>query len=175
MTAILITGACAAGKSTVAELLAQRFERAVHVRGDGFRRMVVRGRVDAGYGPPDEAMRQRALRHQLMAETVEAFVEAGFVAVAQDVMLGAELQPVVQTVRSRPLYLVVLAPSVEALRAREAARQKDAYDDMITPEGLDAALREETPRLGLWLDNSEQTPEETVDEILGRLEEGRLA
>ncbi|MER7129260.1 hypothetical protein [Streptosporangium saharense] len=33
---------------------------------------------------------------------------------------------------------------------------------------LDAVLRERTPRLGLWLDTSEQTPEETVEEILAR-------
>jgi hypothetical protein len=43
-----------------------------------------------------------------------------------------------------------------------------------TIEELDRALREETPRLGLWLDNSDQTPTETVDEILARREEARL-
>ena len=33
---------------------------------------------------------------------------------------------------------------------------------------LDAYLRGATPRLGLWLDTSEQTVAETVDEILAR-------
>ena len=33
---------------------------------------------------------------------------------------------------------------------------------------LDRALRQQTPRLGLWLDTTDQTPEETVDEILDR-------
>ena len=172
--AILITGACAAGKSTVAELLTERFERAVHVRGDGFRRMIVRGRVDAGYCDRAEAERQRALRHRLMVETVDAFVEAGFVAVAQDVMLGAELQAVLDRVQTRPLYLVVLAPPVEVLHAREAIREKEAYDEVITPELLDRALREETARLGLWLDTSGHTPAQTADEILARLDEGLI-
>ena len=36
---------------------------------------------------------------------------------------------------------------------------------------LDHALREETARLGLWIDNSAQTPEETVAEILARADE----
>ena len=39
----LITGAQASGKSTVAELLAQKFERGVHVRGGQFYRWAVRG------------------------------------------------------------------------------------------------------------------------------------
>lgn len=33
---------------------------------------------------------------------------------------------------------------------------------------LDADLRTQTPRIGLWLDTSAQPPEETVDEILAR-------
>ncbi|WP_399478167.1 hypothetical protein [Streptomyces sp. TRM68367] len=31
---------------------------------------------------------------------------------------------------------------------------------------LDRILREETPRVGLWLDTSEQTPDQTVAAIL---------
>lgn len=38
---VLITGVMAAGKSTVAQLLAESLPRAVHVRGDVFRRMIV--------------------------------------------------------------------------------------------------------------------------------------
>ena len=36
-------------------------------------------------------------------------------------------------------------------------------------------MREETPRVGLWLDSSELTAEQTVDEILRRAEEARLS
>ncbi|MCZ0975430.1 adenylyl-sulfate kinase [Streptomyces albulus] len=49
---VVITGIQAAGKSTVAQALAERLPRAVHLRGDGFRRNIVRGQVgmtpDAG-------------------------------------------------------------------------------------------------------------------------------
>ena len=41
----LITGAQASGKSTVADLLAQGFERGAHVRGGQFDRWAVRGWV----------------------------------------------------------------------------------------------------------------------------------
>jgi len=42
----LITGPMAAGKSTVARLLASRFERGVYLEGDLFRRSIVAGRED---------------------------------------------------------------------------------------------------------------------------------
>ena len=42
---IVVVGIMAAGKSTVAEALARRFDRAVHLRGDVFRRMIVSGRA----------------------------------------------------------------------------------------------------------------------------------
>ncbi|MFD9885204.1 AAA family ATPase, partial [Streptomyces alboflavus] len=43
---IVITGIMAAGKSTVAQALAERLPRAAHVRGDVFRRMIVSGRQE---------------------------------------------------------------------------------------------------------------------------------
>jgi chloramphenicol 3-O-phosphotransferase len=49
---VLITGIPAAGKSTVADRLARRFSRGVHVRGDLFRRMVVTGRHEMTSAPP---------------------------------------------------------------------------------------------------------------------------
>ena len=39
----LITGLMASGKSTVAQVLAERLPRSVHLRGDAFRRMIVNG------------------------------------------------------------------------------------------------------------------------------------
>ncbi|MET8144094.1 hypothetical protein ABZU32_27630 [Sphaerisporangium sp. NPDC005288] len=38
-----------------------------------------------------------------------------------------------------------------------------------TVDVLDHALREETPRIGLWLDTSEHTPDQTVSAILDGL------
>ena len=58
----------------------------------------------------------------------------------------------------------------------EAAREKVAYrDGHHTVDQLCGVLRHETPRVGLWLDTSKQTPEETVEEIVRRgLTEGRM-
>jgi chloramphenicol 3-O-phosphotransferase len=164
---ILITGIQAAGKSTVAQLLAERLPRSVHVRGDLFRRMVVSGRADMTPEPSEEALRQLRLRHRLTADTCDAYFREGFTVVAQDVVLGEHLTEMVESIQERPLLVVVLAPKPEAVAAREAARAKNTYDNW-TIGILDRSLREQTPHLGLWLDTSDQTPDETVTEILDR-------
>lgn len=171
---ILITGIQAAGKSTVAQALAERLPRSVHVRGDRFRRMVVNGRHDMNSTPDEEAVRQLRLRHRLTAQVSDGYFEAGFTVVAQDVILGEHLAETVALIRSAPLLVVVLAPRPGAVQMREDDRAKKAYDT-LTVQMLDGVLREETAHLGLWIDSSFQTPAETVDEILARAwTEGRV-
>ncbi len=166
----MVTGVMASGKSTVAQLLATRMPRAAHVRGDVFRRMVVAGQAVMTPDEPDEAIAQLRLRYRLAALVADEYAAAGFTAVLQDIVLGPALTDYVGALRSRPRYLVVLAPRPEVVAAREAARGKSGYGDW-TVSGLDDALRRDTPRLGLWLDTSDQAPDQTVDEVLSRLAE----
>ena len=69
---------------------------------------------------------------------------------------------------------MVLAPRPAVVAEREAARHlargKTAYQPGDEgPAELDAHLRRETPRIGLWLDTSDQTLSQTVDELLTRI------
>lgn len=170
---ILITGVMAAGKSTVAELLARRLPRAAHVRGDVFRKMLVSGRAEQSPEESAEALAQLELRWHLSALVADQYARHGWTAVVQDIVLGEALPAYVHRVRTRPLYAVVLAPEPGVVREREAGRRKTGYGAWSV-EALDRVLREETPRLGLWLDSSGQTPAETVAEILARLPEARV-
>lgn len=161
----VITGIMAAGKSTVAQALAERFDRAVHLRGDMFRRAVVAGRVEMSPHPSAEAIDQLLLRYELAATCADRYVDEGFVTVVQDVVLGPLLTDAVAMFRTRPLALVVLAPSPDVVATRERNRAKVGYRD-VTPAALDAGFRADTPRIGLWIDTSEMTVEETVQHIL---------
>jgi chloramphenicol 3-O-phosphotransferase len=161
----LITGIMAAGKSTVAQALAERMPRSVHLRGDTFRRMIVNGRAPMTEHLSPEALRQLELRYRLAVDAALGYHRGGFDVVYQDVILGQHLQQVVALLGDVPLHVVVLCPSAEVVADREANRGKVGYGDWPVAD-LDSVLREETPRIGLWLDTSALTVEETVDRIL---------
>ncbi|WP_244409513.1 AAA family ATPase [Streptomyces albofaciens] len=165
---VVLSGIQAAGKSTVAQALAERLEWSVHLRGDVFRRMVVRGRAEMTPDAGEEALGQLRLRHRLTALCADQYAQAGFTVIAQDILLGEHLTEMAEHIRTRPLAVVVLAPDAAAVERREAARSKTAYGTEWGVRDLDTALREHTPPIGLWLDTTEQTVEETVDEILAR-------
>jgi AAA domain len=170
----LLTGPSAAGKSTVGRLLVARFERGVYLEGDMFRRAIVTGRHEMTPTPSSEALAQLRLRYRLAAAAADTYHGAGFTVVVEDVVAGSFLGEYVSLVRSRPLYVVVLLPSVETVAAREAARETNGYTHWSVEE-LHGGFVEATPRIGLWLDTSAQTPERTVDEILARTAEAEVA
>ncbi|MET8795486.1 phosphotransferase [Nocardia sp. NPDC004568] len=161
----LITGIQAAGKSTVAQALAERLPRSAHVHGGAFRRFVVNGRAEMTADPTSDALDQLRLRHRLAAAAADGYARAGFTAILQDVVLGEFLPWTIEQIRTDPLRVVVLAPRPEAVAAREAGRDKNAYG-AFTVSALDAVLRDTTPRVGTWLDTSDLTVDETVDAIL---------
>ncbi|SEG75745.1 Adenylylsulfate kinase [Nonomuraea solani] len=171
---VLITGVSAAGKSTVAQALAERLPRAAHVRGDTFRRMVVSGRAEMTPEMSDEAVRQLHLRYRIAANAADSYFEAGFTAIVQDVILGQDLERFTKLIRNRPLHVIVLAPDPAEVDHRERSRDKIGYGGGWTIAQLDGSLREETPRIGLWLDTSRQTVDETVKEIISRAAEARI-
>lgn len=161
----VITGVMAAGKSTVADALAQRFQRAVHVRGDVFRKMIARGRDPITPELGEEALRQLDLRQRIAANVANEYWRDDFTVVLQDIYAGNGLANVVGRLEISPLYVVVLTPRPEVVAAREARREKSGYGEWDVAQFC-RSFEDETPRIGLWLDTSEMTPEESVEAIL---------
>src|SRR5437016_14382762 len=86
---IVVTGIMAAGKSTVARLLAQRFERGVHIEADVLQRMIVSGAVwvsEPGE-PRGEAAGQLRLRLANLCLLGRSFFASGFTVVLDDIIL----------------------------------------------------------------------------------------
>lgn len=163
----LITGPMAAGKSTVAHLLAARFKQGVHLEGDMFRRSIVSGRLDMAPGASSAALDQVKLRYRLAAAAADAYFEAGFTVALEDVVAGSLLGDYRTTIRSRPCHVVVLIPSLRAVSEREAKREQ-TVSGAWTVERFYAEFVRVTPRVGVWLDTTDLTPDETVDAILAQ-------
>lgn len=172
----LISGIPGAGKSTVSRLLAARFDRGVHLDADVLRGMIVSGNAWASREPPGnpledpalgpEAERQLRLRARSASLLADAYFEAGFTVVLDEIAIGPRLQDFISDIRSRPLLLVNLAPRLAVVQTRDAGRPgKNVF---AVWSYLDGVMRETMHDIGLWLDTSELTPEQTVDEILRR-------
>lgn len=174
---VLVTGIQAVGKSTLGPLIAARLATpSAAFDGDVFYRMVVSGNVDITPEPRPEAVRQVRLRYDAAALVARHYAAAGFDFVYSDIVLGDDVTTWMDSIRNAERHLVVLNPSIEAIVERETRRGKSSYRDWQRP-GMTladavASMRQalmDTPRRGLWLDSSFQTPEETVDTIVGDL------
>ena len=132
-------------------------------------RMIVSGGEWVGEpGPPSaEAGRQLRLRLRNMCLLGKSFFDHGFSVVLDDIIIGERWQHLQEELQGYPFSLVVLAPSTEVVRVRDAARGKPPLGARWA-EYLDAELRNTMTGIGTWIDSSDQTPEETVDLILTR-------
>jgi len=166
MSLFVITGAMAAGKTTVAKALAQRFPRSVIVGGDVFRRMIVNGAAVMGPTLDAEARAQLTLRQVIATDAVRRYREAGFTVVYQDILIGQDLVAVVERLADLDPRVVVLAPSAEVLAQRDRDRAKTGYSDAFPPAILAEALARETQHFGRWIDSSAMDVEQVVDAIL---------
>jgi predicted kinase len=163
----LISGPMAAGKTTVARSLAEQFERGVHLEGDVFRRSIVSGREEMTPDQVPSALEQLRLRYRLAAAAADTYFDAGFGVALDDVVAGPLLEEYVALIKSEPCRVIVLLPSMAAVAEREAQRNGTGYDRWEL-ESFYKGFVETTPRIGLWLDTTDLTPEETVAEILRR-------
>ncbi|GAA3395441.1 AAA family ATPase [Streptomyces roseoviridis] len=162
--AVLLVGIPGSGKSTVAAALAARFPRSAHIEVDHLQELIVRG----GHWPtPDgdpEADRQILLRARHACLLADSFVAAGFLPVIDDVVVRrSHLDFYRAQFTSGTLRVVVLAPGPDTAWERNNARHKKLTTNWAF---LDEAMRAELPDQGVWIDNADQTVEETVDAVL---------
>jgi GrpB-like predicted nucleotidyltransferase (UPF0157 family) len=126
----------AAGKTAVAQALAERLPRGVHLEGDAFRRSIVSGRAEMVAGPPPEALAQLRLPYRVGTAAADTCAEAGSWLDTSDLTpaetvdaILAETESVASSSRS-PIVVVDYDASWPALFERIAAPVREAVADV---------------------------------------------
>ena len=164
----LINGIPGAGKTTVALILAGRMERGVHIKGDELHDMVVSGGVEPDEKPEEEARRQINLAGHNQCPLAGSFCDAGFVPVLDYVIhTKVRLEEYQRQLAGYRLNFVVLAPGLEIALQRKKATAARFAD-------LEPVITEELRGIGLWVDSSHLSAEETVDYILANKAKAKL-
>lgn len=171
---IVLTGMPGAGKTTTGRALVKALDRdAAHIEEDRMWSWLTDS-GEVGRSDPDvDGLRRRGeVFLRSLASLVDALHDQGFTPIIEGAILRrSHLEDRVRRMRAQPVHLVVLAPSDEVCRARDADRPKTVYPEL---RELEDTLRGEFGGIGLWIDNGGLTPDETVAELLARLDEARI-
>ncbi len=175
---IVVGGMQGAGKSTVSAALARRFERGAQVSADVLHKMILSGGVWPSAESIDEhgvvhgeAGHQLRLRLRNAVVLAASFADAGITAIIDDIVIGARVEELLDDMRARQFYFVMLTPRFDVVREREIGRGTKLY---LRDAWMDAEIRERTTRIGLWLDTSDQSVDDTAEEIMRRLDEAAV-
>jgi chloramphenicol 3-O-phosphotransferase len=122
---LILSGPPGAGKSTVGEALAERYDRVAHIDVNQVRRFVTAGRVPPWRGGP-ERERQHRLAVRNAAALARNFLAEAIGVIIDDLVDAEALEWYLAELREAgaPVHLVRLMPSLAACEARDAGRKE---------------------------------------------------
>jgi hypothetical protein len=168
----VVVGPPAAGKSTVARLLAAGAEQGVHVPVDDLRELVVSGLVLPGPDWSDALVAQVRAARTVALSALATYHDLGFTVVLDDFVDPPGLQEYDDVVRSGRAVGVLLRPDLGVALARVRQRETSAEGAAYISDGVRlvfSVLDDLLPRLTAlgWhvVDNTDLDPEQTADAI----------
>jgi chloramphenicol 3-O-phosphotransferase len=163
---LILTGPPASGKTTVAQALAERYDRVAHIDVDAVRRFV----TPTGFAKPGspERRHQRLLGVRNACALSRNFVVERFGVIIDECFDEPDLLPVYLD-ELKPanvdIHVVTLLPSLEACEARDAARRKSSRPAAWMRTDYDRFLKFGSQLPGSTIDSSGLTTYETADRL----------
>jgi adenylate kinase family enzyme len=158
---ILLNGSINAGKTTVSKRLCELLPRAAHVEVDSLRDFI-------GWMPLEESI---PINIEAAIAVTKVFVRQGL-----NVVFSYPLRPEDYEVILRefgelqvPVHCVTLRPRLEVSLTNRGTRQLTEWERSRIQYHYETRLND--PGIGIIIDNSSQSPNETAHEILRHIEE----
>jgi cytidylate kinase len=163
----VVTGPPGAGKSTVAAVIAKRFDPSVLVAGDAFFDFLAEGAIEPWL---PESQQQNDVVIAAAAAATGAFVAGGYTTIFDGVLGPWFLGSFLRRARLGALNYAVLLPSAEACVRRVATRRGHGFADEPATRKMHGEFSNAPVAARHVFVTDHQRVEETVDQILQRLD-----
>jgi chloramphenicol 3-O-phosphotransferase len=162
---VLLSGPPASGKTTVARLLSERYDRVAHVDVNALWRLRSAGRFEPWSADPESAHQRRQAMRQA-ASLARDFVTDSVGVIIEDIVTPETLPLYVEALQPARvrLHFVRLMPSLEVCLARNLVRQSDrSWPAWLRT--VHAQLLEAGDFGGVTVDSSDLTSVQTADRL----------
>ena len=162
----IISGNPAAGKTTTSKALAKRFAKAAVISRDDLQAQIISGNVWPDELPEEEAMFQIDMNIRNQCALAKSYLEHGFTPVCDDVVGKEQLSIYKESLEGFNLFLVTINSPFETVLKRDKQRSKVSRFSNPSRYELLKEYVLTLSGIGLWVDNSMMSVEETVSHIL---------
>ncbi|MBI5707853.1 MAG: AAA family ATPase [Armatimonadetes bacterium] len=166
---VFVTGAPAAGKSTVCKAILERLDRGVHIPVDDLRTWVAAGLADS-VPWTEETERQFQIAEAAASDVAKRYWSAGFTVAVDHCRNLPRLDAVIaEHLDELPVLKVCLTCDLESnLRRNRERTHKDFHHSLLTEtiEYLNPRMAEDPPAGWMVVDNRDVLPEEVAARVL---------
>jgi adenylate kinase family enzyme len=165
---LILTGPPGAGKSTVAEALAERYDRVAHVPVDAIHDFITPTGHVRPWGAPAAWKRQRALLTRQACALAANFLDERFAVIIDDVVTEkAHLDAYIEGLKptGAAVHFVRLLPALDVCLARNRSRRQN---ERLVPKRIETVYADFVTNGdigGATIDSSDLSPYETADRL----------